>query len=63
MIIIAPLISGIIFGAGLAISGMLDPSKVAGFWIFWCLGSFLSLCYGRRCCGEWPWVSLDKKTK
>ena len=31
MIIIAPLISGIIFGAGLAISGMLDPSKVAGF--------------------------------
>ena len=30
MIIIA-IVSGVIFGAGLAISGMLDPSKVSGF--------------------------------
>jgi len=30
MIIIA-VVSGVIFGAGLAISGMLDPSKVSGF--------------------------------
>ena len=31
MVLFISLISGIIFGAGLAISGMLDPSKVAGF--------------------------------
>jgi uncharacterized membrane protein YedE/YeeE len=31
MPIIASLISGIIFGIGLAISGMLDPTKVVGF--------------------------------
>lgn len=31
MTIIFALISGIIFGAGLAIAGMLDPAKVAGF--------------------------------
>lgn len=31
MTIIFALISGLIFGAGLAIAGMLDPSKVAGF--------------------------------
>ena len=31
MTIIFALISGVIFGAGLALAGMLDPSKVAGF--------------------------------
>ena len=31
MVIVMAMISGIIFGAGLAISGMLDPSKVSGF--------------------------------
>lgn len=31
MTIIIALISGIVFGAGLAIGGMLDPSKVSGF--------------------------------
>jgi len=31
MFLLASLISGILFGAGLAIGGMLDPSKVAGF--------------------------------
>ena len=31
MTIIIALISGVVFGVGLAISGMLDPSKVSGF--------------------------------
>ncbi len=31
MTILFALISGVIFGAGLALAGMLDPSKVAGF--------------------------------
>lgn len=31
MTIITALISGLVFGIGLALSGMLDPSKVAGF--------------------------------
>lgn len=31
MMLFSSLLAGVIFGAGLAISGMLDPSKVAGF--------------------------------
>ncbi len=31
MIIVASLVAGIVFGIGLALGGMLDPSKVAGF--------------------------------
>ena len=31
MVIITSLIAGILFGVGLALGGMLDPSKVAGF--------------------------------
>ena len=31
MMIIIAVVSGVIFGTGLAISGMLDPSKVSGF--------------------------------
>ena len=31
MALITALISGIIFGVGLALGGMLDPSKVVGF--------------------------------
>jgi hypothetical protein len=32
MWIIAPLLCGLIFGAGLLISGMVQPTKVLGFW-------------------------------
>ena len=31
MVIITSLISGVLFGVGLALAGMLDPAKVAGF--------------------------------
>lgn len=31
MTLVSALISGLVFGIGLALSGMLDPSKVAGF--------------------------------
>ncbi|MGC6484910.1 MAG: DUF6691 family protein [Candidatus Puniceispirillales bacterium] len=31
MALVSALISGVVFGIGLALSGMLDPSKVAGF--------------------------------
>ena len=40
MWIVAPLVCGLIFGAGLLISGMVQPTKV---WAFW-----TSLVHGTR---------------
>ena len=45
---------GLVFGMGLYVSGMTQPSKVQGFLdIFGRLGPLARLCHGRRDCG---WV-------
>ncbi len=43
------LLSGVLFGMGMAVSGMIDPAKVIGFFrYFWQLGPKFGFCDGRR---------------
>ena len=62
MWIVAPLFCGLIFGAGLLISGMVQPTKVIGFLdIFgaWdpslavVMAAALAVSVPRRCAGRW----------
>jgi hypothetical protein len=61
--LITALIIGAVFGIGLAIAGMLNPSKVVGFLNFWGLGSVIGICDGRRGPVERHWPPLCDETQ
>jgi hypothetical protein len=54
-----PFFSGLLFGLGLVVSGMTNPSKVQGSGYWWPLGPIFGVGDGRRCLCGFADLSVD----